>query len=264
MIRPLRQVVLTSSSVAFLFVCPAAAESVPPSVLPGVGARFGRTLVDVREAPWRSLGRVQTEIGGRCTGVLVGPNLVLTAAHCLVQWRNHHVLPPSSVHFVLAYAFGQYAAHARAKAFAIAPGYDPSRPDGQPGRDWAVLTLDAAIGSLDDTIPLATNLPASGEAVTLAGYEQDRPEAIQADLRCTVLNVVPDSGGRPVIWHDCNATRGSSGAPLLARAATGGWQVVGVQVVGRYARTPAGPIGTAGGQAVPASVIRLPRQPNPG
>src|SRR5690349_2628677 len=34
-------------------------------------------------APWRSIVYVETDLAGGCSGVLVGPDTVLTAAHCL-------------------------------------------------------------------------------------------------------------------------------------------------------------------------------------
>ena len=74
---------------ALLLAAPAAAQQSrqAPAVvaLPGIGANDPRQPVDARQAPWRSLGRVQTELGTRCTGVLVGLTRVLTAAHCLVS-----------------------------------------------------------------------------------------------------------------------------------------------------------------------------------
>ncbi len=55
----------------------AAPRVVPPSVLPGLGPEDPRRPVDGAEHPWASLGRVQREVGGRCTGALVGPRTVL-------------------------------------------------------------------------------------------------------------------------------------------------------------------------------------------
>ena len=51
--------------------------------LPGFATNETPTAVRLQAAPWRGLLRVQTELGGRCTGFLVAPAVAVTAAHCL-------------------------------------------------------------------------------------------------------------------------------------------------------------------------------------
>ena len=82
----------------------------------------------------------------------------------------------------------------------------------------------------------------------LGGYGQDRAEAVLADTACTLQGYA--GGGRgAVLMHDCEGTRGTSGAPVLARDAARAWRVAGVQSTAR--------MGGDGGTAVPASAIRL-------
>ena len=63
-----------------LFACPpipTVAQNItraPPGVLlPGIGENDPRRRVDITAAPWRALGRVQLDVGGRCTGTLIAP-----------------------------------------------------------------------------------------------------------------------------------------------------------------------------------------------
>ena len=87
----------------------AAAQPAPVAarpLLPGIGATDPRRPVDLAQAPWRALGRVQLELGKRCSGALVGPRTVLTAAHCLVAPRTGNLVRPETVHFLLAYDRG--------------------------------------------------------------------------------------------------------------------------------------------------------------
>ena len=62
----------------------------------------------------------------------------------------------------------------------------------------------------------------------LAGYQQDRPEALLADTGCRALGLRRGARGLPLLAHGCAGTRGASGAPLLARGRDGAWEVVGV------------------------------------
>jgi protease YdgD len=218
----------------------------PGTLLPGVGANDPRQVVDRTVAPWRALGRVQTELGGRCTGVLVGPGTVLTAAHCLVAPRTGRFVQPRSVHFLLGYDRGEWVARAGVTGFVAAPEYRPGR--GPAGADWALLTLDAPVGSADRVLPLLRTPPPPRSAAMLGGYQQDRPEVLLADTGCRVIGLQRDAGGMASLAHDCAGTRGSSGAPLLVRDAAGRWAVAGVQA--------AAAAEMAFGRAAPANAVR--------
>jgi len=218
-----------------------------PATLPGIGTNDPRRVVSVDSPPWRALGRVQTELGSRCTGFLVAPRLVVTAAHCLFLRRPRHWTQPGSVHFVLRYAAGRFAGHAVAAGYAIPPGYDPLDEEQSAGLDIALLRLAAPLGGPDDILALAPALPAPGTPAMLGGYGQDRTELIDADPACTVLDTGRDAGGHALIAHGCAGTRGTSGAPLLTRGADGRWMAAGVQVAARGAG--------AGGLAAPVTAL---------
>ena len=217
---------------------------IPRSTLPGIGVTDRRVPVDTRAMPWAALGRVQTELGGRCTGVLIAPDRVLTAAHCLVG-RGGQMVQPGSVHFLQGFSRGDYTGHARVAAFSLGAGWDAARR-GPVGADWAVLRLSPRLAG--PTVPLwQGDLPA-GAAVMLGGYQQDRSEVLLADTRCTVLGRARDTAGASLVAHDCTATRGASGAPLLLVLPDGRFAVAGVSSVME--------LGAARGFAVPADAIR--------
>ena len=208
-------------AVALLVTSATMAQPHAPSVLllPGIGSDDPRQPVWVDELPWRSLGRVQTELGGRCTGTLIAPDQVLTAAHCLVAARSGNLVQPRSVHFLLGYAHGQFRAHGRVISYRIGPGHGGGRR-GRTEDDWAVLTLAERLS--DAGLALLDRIPPPRTALIVGGYQQDRPEVLLADTGCRLLDARDG-----ILLHDCAGTRGASGAPLLVRTANG-WAIVGV------------------------------------
>ena len=124
-------------------------------------------------------------------------------------------------------------------------------PSAPPDADWAVLSLDAPLGTPDRVLPLLRGVPQVGASAMLGGYEQDRAQAMVADRGCAVIGIARGASGHAMLRHSCAATRGTSGAPLLARAPDGRWSIIGVASQAL--------IGAAGGFAVPASAITAPR-----
>ncbi|WP_249201579.1 trypsin-like serine peptidase [Acetobacter thailandicus] len=200
--------------------------------LAGVGNNDPRQRVDVRQMPWAAIGRVQTEQGSRCTGFLISPTVVETAAHCLWNSATHRFVPASIVHFLLAYSAGQYAAHARVKEYIIPPGYTPLQEEQKAGLDKATLLLDHPIARPETIfhVDATQNDIKAGNPVVLGGYEQNKPDVITADVNCQITGISRDLSGHPLLAHNCAGTHGSSGAPLLTNTRDG-WQVLGIQTL---------------------------------
>jgi protease YdgD len=203
-------------------------ESLAAELPPGVGTRDRRLAVDVRLPPWNAIAKVQTNIATRCTGALVGPDSVITAAHCLYNRRTHALLQPGSLHVLFGYELGGYSWHAQVVRYMVGEGFDGGEPARHPASDWARLELAEAVPPAIEPLRLSKELPVPGTAVALPGYNQDRIHLLMADTSCRITGISMIRGER-LLPHDCSATRGTSGGPLLARRGDH-WEAVGINI----------------------------------
>lgn len=208
--------------------------------LPGLGAVDRRVPVAVTEEPWRSLAKVQSSTGPRCTGALIAPRLVVTAAHCLYSRHTQRMVPAQALHVLFGYQGGAFRTHVTVERTTLDDAYDRTRTD-TVGADWALLTLSAAPPV--PVLPLALQPPPPGLPVALGGFNQDKAQRLMADTACRVTGRAA-AGGAPLVLHDCSGTRGTSGGPLLTKR-DGRWEVLGIAVA----------VGAEANLAVPAATF---------
>jgi protease YdgD len=191
-------------------------------MLPGLAQAADRRVpVDPNQPPWHAVAKVQTNTVMRCTGVLIAPTVVLTAAHCLYNRLTGRLLQPVSLHVLFGYERAGYRWHRPVIRVAVGAGFDGGKKQAQTA-DWARLELAEPVPL--PPLPLFTGAVEPGTPTALAGYNQDRAQLLIADTACRVLQT-----GAAFVKHDCAATRGTSGAPLLVRQQEG-WAVVGINI----------------------------------
>ncbi|MDZ4134020.1 MAG: trypsin-like peptidase domain-containing protein [Paracoccaceae bacterium] len=198
------------------------------TALPVGGQVSGQHPLAAQEsAQWGAVGRITygaTPQAGAaiCTGSLVAPDRVLTAAHCVTGGGANAPMSAANLRFSAGWRDGAAVATRRGAEVILAGGQTVT--DGALAQDMALIVLDTPI-TTTLVKPLPFGPPARpGETFALVGYRRDHPQIPYLDPACMVLGAVP-----PVLALTCAVVSGNSGAPVL-RQTVDGWQIVAVMV----------------------------------
>lgn len=186
----------------------------------GEGRRY---VTDAEAAAWSGVGLIYSPAGS-CTAVLIRPDVVLTAAHCVADADAKTTIPADRLTFSAGLKDGRRLQNMRARRVDVHPGYfvAASRYDKRRVRvDVARVVLEGPIRRAPSYAVAST--PPLGADVAMLSYPGTKRKRVSIQAPCRIVERDTE-----FLLLDCETEPGSSGAPYFSVGRDGVARVVGI------------------------------------
>ncbi len=179
--------------------------------IPGIAQETALKRLDTGDdgRGWEAVGRLELAGRGFCTGALIAPDLVLTAAHCLFDRDTGARLNHEKIEFLAGWRNGRASAYRWVRRAVVHPGYvhDGEVAAERVRNDVALLHPIRNVR----VEPFGTDKrPKPGQRVGVVSYARGRSDAPSLQEVCEVI-----ARQEGVLVMSCDVDYGSSGAPIF-------------------------------------------------